>query len=102
MNKKYTTGMVFGTFDLFHPGHQFYISEAKKFCKNLIVIIARDSRVQSRKGITPNNNEQLRQKNVQNFLDENFQNDRKNIAILGSEENIFAPLEKYQPEILIF
>lgn len=27
---------------------------------------------------------------------------RKNFAILGDEKNIFAPIEKYKPEILAF
>lgn len=38
--------MAFGTFDLFHPGHQYYLSEASKSGDELIVVIARDLRVE--------------------------------------------------------
>lgn len=60
--------MVFGTFDLFHPGHVYYISEAFSRVENLIVIIARDNRVQSGKGIVPHHNENNRREIVEKFL----------------------------------
>lgn len=30
MKKEGTLVMTFGTFDLFHPGHKYYLSEARK------------------------------------------------------------------------
>ena len=41
--------MCFGTFDIFHPGHAFYLSEAQKFAKKMTIVIARDHRVFSGK-----------------------------------------------------
>jgi FAD synthetase len=41
----YKKVMTFGTFDLFHPGHVYYLSEAESLGDELIVIIARDERV---------------------------------------------------------
>lgn len=37
--------MVFGTFDIFHKGHEFYFSKAKEYGEELIVIVARDETV---------------------------------------------------------
>jgi glycerol-3-phosphate cytidylyltransferase-like family protein len=41
--------MCFGTFDIFHPGHQFYLSEAAKLATCMTIVIARDHRVFSGK-----------------------------------------------------
>lgn len=38
--------MTFGTFDVFHPGHRFYLSEARKLGNRLLVIVALDSTVE--------------------------------------------------------
>ena len=41
--------MCCGTFDLFHPGHEFYLRSAQKFAQKMTVVIARDARVISGK-----------------------------------------------------
>ena len=38
--------MCFGTFDIFHPGHIFYLTEAEKLARKMTVVIARDHRVE--------------------------------------------------------
>ncbi len=43
--KQFDHVMTFGTFDIFHPGHVFYLSEAQKFADTMTVVIARDARV---------------------------------------------------------
>ena len=48
-DEQFVRGMAFGTFDLLHPGHEFYINEAQKHCAELVVVIARDSRVKAGK-----------------------------------------------------
>lgn len=101
IQKKIKKSMVFGTFDLFHRGHEFYISEAKKYSESIIVVVARDSRVLSGKWFLPNDNENIRVKNIQNFLNNNFPNE-KNLAILGDENDIFVPIIEHNPEILFF
>jgi len=37
--------MVFGTFDILHPGHIYYLTEAKKKGDELVVVLARDATV---------------------------------------------------------
>ena len=34
--------MTFGTFDHLHPGHIYYLSEARKYGDYLITVVARD------------------------------------------------------------
>lgn len=47
------TVLVFGTFDGVHPGHEFFLSEARKLADRLVVCIARDTIVQELKGRPP-------------------------------------------------
>lgn len=51
---------TFGTFDGIHPGHRYYLREAKKLGDTLTVIIARDTNVLRRKGRWPELTEQER------------------------------------------
>lgn len=43
--KQFDHVMCFGTFDIFHPGHVFYLSEAQKFAHEMTIVIARDKKV---------------------------------------------------------
>lgn len=47
------TVLVFGTFDGVHPGHEFFLNEARKLGDRLVVCIARDTIVQELKGRPP-------------------------------------------------
>ncbi|MEM3623161.1 MAG: adenylyltransferase/cytidyltransferase family protein [Candidatus Bathyarchaeia archaeon] len=87
-----------GVFDLLHLGHVRYLEEAKKAGgKNseLIVIIARDSTVEKRKGKKPVMSEHQRRALVESLkvVDE---------AILGFEEfDIGKVVEKIKPDIIV-
>jgi bifunctional ADP-heptose synthase (sugar kinase/adenylyltransferase) len=48
-NPPFERVMCFGTFDLFHPGHIYYVSEAGKLAREMTIVIARDHRVFSGK-----------------------------------------------------
>lgn len=87
--------MTFGTFDLFHPGHRYYLNESSKLADSLIVVIARDHRVFSGKGKNPIHDEISRY----NSVVENFPNA---LVVLGDESDIFAPIRKHSPDILSF
>ena len=58
--------LAFGTFDIFHKGHEFYLKQAGKYGK-LYVIVARDSTVKKVKGKYPLNNEKKRLKVIQDL-----------------------------------
>lgn len=57
--------MCFGTFDVLHEGHKFYLTEARKLGDCLVVVVARDGTVASVKNRQPLNDENKRLRNVQ-------------------------------------
>ena len=87
--------MATGTFDLIHPGHGFYLEEAKKLGSEgarLVVVIARESTVRARKRV-PIVPEKQRREVVQmlKMVDE---------AVLGSETDMFSTVLKIKPDII--
>jgi FAD synthetase len=52
--------LTFGTFDYLHPGHKFYLRQAKKKGDYLVTVIARDLNVLQQKGECPDRNEEQR------------------------------------------
>lgn len=56
--------MVFGTFDILHPGHKYFLNKAKKYGDYLIIVVARDLTVKNVKGRFPRNMEQRRMENL--------------------------------------
>ena len=89
------TVMATGTFDIIHPGHVFFLEEAKKLGgKNarLVVVIARDSTVRAKKRI-PIIDEKQRLEVVKMLkpVDE---------AYLGSETDMFKIVHKIKPDII--
>jgi FAD synthetase len=95
--KKRKVVLASGTFDLLHLGHVRFLEEAKKAGgKNakLIVIVARDSTVEKRKGSKPVMSENQRRALVEalKVVDE---------AILGYEDfNIGRAIEKIKPDVI--
>lgn len=67
MKKHPTIVLVFGTYDKFHPGHEYFLTEAKKYGDYLTVVIARDKNVEALKGKLPRDHELVRQANVAKF-----------------------------------
>ncbi len=67
MTTNLTTVLAFGTYDKFHPGHQWFLTEAKKLGDRLVVVIGRDQNVLKLKGHLPSQNEQERLEIVQAF-----------------------------------
>jgi len=87
------TLMVFGTFDIFHPGHRSFLRQAKKHGDFLIVVVARDKTVTNVKKQKPVNNEQQRLENIKKskLADE---------VILGNVGNKYTVIKKYKPNII--
>ena len=93
--KSYRHVMCFGTFDIFHPGHEYYLSEASEHAETMTVVIARDHRVFSGKWRDPIHDEWTRKKSVESSFP-------KAHVILGHESDIFAPIREYMPDLLAF
>ena len=87
--------MCFGTFDIFHPGHEHYLREAEKMADLMTVVIARDHRVFSGKWRDPVYTELLRR----DIVERAFPDAR---VILGHESDIFAPIRELHPDLLAF
>lgn len=84
------TVMAQGTFDILHPGHLYYLKESKKEGDKLVVVIARDSRVNGKELFF---SEDERQEMVDSL-------DLVDRAILGSEGDIYSTVEKINPDVV--
>ena len=85
--------LLFGTFDILHPGHLFLFEEAKKLGDNLVVVIARDKTVAEVKHIKLTNNEDDRLKNV-------FDLDIADKVTLGNEDDKYEIIREDRPDII--
>ena len=85
--------MCAGTFDTIHPGHLFYLSEAKKYGNKLIVVVARDNTSEKFKNKKPIHNEKERLEAVRmlKIVDE---------AVLGRQGNLFNIIEEIKPDVI--
>lgn len=84
--------LAFGTFDIFHKGHEFYLREAKKY-GILYVVVARDLTVKKVKGKSPVNDESERLAKIQSL-------DYVDKAILGNEKDKYAIIEQLKPDVI--
>ncbi|HEV8595362.1 MAG TPA: adenylyltransferase/cytidyltransferase family protein [Thermoplasmata archaeon] len=84
--------MATGVFDLLHPGHIHYLTEAKKLGDELVVIVARDSTAERFKH-RPIVNEEQRLEMVSSLKPV----DR---AVLGHEGSIFEILDEIRPDVI--
>ncbi|MCD6562969.1 MAG: cytidylyltransferase family protein [Thermoproteales archaeon] len=85
--------MVGGAFEIIHPGHIFFLREASKLGR-VIVIVARDKTIMKNKNRHPIVPEEQRLKVIKSikYVDE---------AYLGSEDfDILETIEKYKPDII--
>lgn len=84
--------MATGTFDLLHMGHIYFLKEAKKLGEHLCVVVATDKTVRTLKH-EPINPEQTR-------LDLIKELQLVNEAYIGSEDDMYAIVEKIKPDII--
>ena len=90
------TVMATGTFDIIHPGHGYYLEEAKKLGgenAKLVVVIARDSTVRARKRVpVVSENQRLEVVKMLKPVDE---------AYLGHTSDMFKIVEEIKPDIIV-
>lgn len=84
--------LVFGTFDLLHPGHVAMLRAAKRYGDELVVVVARDSDVNSRKG-TPLFNERERLVMVRSIR-------YVNRAMLGDVSGRVTKIRRLAPDVI--
>lgn len=85
--------LLFGTFDILHPGHQNLFEQARRLGDYLTAVIARDATVKKIKKKIPIFNEKQRQKNLKKtgWADE---------IILGSGGDKYQIIKKFKPDII--
>ncbi|HLC50335.1 MAG TPA: adenylyltransferase/cytidyltransferase family protein [Candidatus Nanoarchaeia archaeon] len=87
------TVMCAGTFDIVHPGHLFFFSEAKKLGDKLVVVVARDETSERIKGRKPLHNERERLEAIRSL-------DIVDEAVLGKSGSIFNIIEEIKPSVI--
>ena len=85
--------MVFGTFDIFHKGHENFLKQAKKLGDHLIVVVARDRTVLDVKKQDTKNKEQKR---VGILRDSKLADE----IVLGNLKDKYAVIKKYKPDVV--
>lgn len=85
--------LVFGTFDVLHPGHRDFFRQARALGDELFVVVARDVTVQKLKGFTPQQSEQERIRQIQQCAEVTN-------AHLGREGDKYEIIEEIRPDII--
>jgi FAD synthetase len=85
--------MVFGSFDLLHEGHKFFLNEAKKQGDFLVVVVGRDFTIKKIKNEFPFENETLRLKKLKELK-------IADKIILGDEKNFLIPILNEKPNVI--
>lgn len=88
-NRFMTTVMAQGVFDIIHPGHLQYFRASVKHGDRLVVVIARDSRID--KNTYFNEEERREMVSSLEIVDE---------AVLGSEEDIYETVREVDPDVI--
>ena len=84
--------LIAGNFDVIHPGHIYFLTEASKLGK-VTVVVARDETIKKFKGRAPIFNE-----NERKLILENLNMVEK--VILGDQKDFFAPVLNEKPDII--
>jgi len=82
-----------GVFDIIHPGHLFTLSSAKNLGDVLIISIAKDETVKNLKNRYPLNGEQIRLNLISSLR-------IVDLALLGSESDMFKMIEIVKPDVI--
>lgn len=86
-----TRVLATGTFDLLHPGHLLYLKRSRGLGDELVVIVARDCNIRHKpKPIIPEAQRLLMVESLK-MVD---------MAILGSDFDIYEPIRALKPDII--
>lgn len=85
--------MMFGTFDILHAGHIALFEQASMLGNTLVVVVARDNRVDAIKGSLPIHTEQERMHMLKQvkIIDQ---------VILGDEYDVYRVIQQEKPDTI--
>jgi cytidyltransferase-like protein len=87
------TVMAFGTFDVFHAGHEHFLNRAKALGDFLIVVVARDATVKNVKGEYPEQHERERLRHVR-------ESGIADKVVHGYNDDKYRVIKKYKPNVI--
>ena len=87
------TVMTFGSFDVVHPWHIYYLSEAKKYGDQMITIVARNTTIVKFKWKKPLFDEEKRLNDIKRL-------NISDIVELWHETDMLHAIKKYKPEVI--
>jgi FAD synthetase len=87
-----TTVVAQGTFDILHPGHVHYLSDAAAMGDRLHVIVARGANVTHKPAPILSDHQRREMVDALAVVDE---------AHLGHPEDIFVPIERIDPDVIV-
>lgn len=85
--------LTFGTFDVVHKWHEYYLREAKKLGDKLITVVAQDKNVLKFKWKLPLYDENTRKKQVEDMW-------IADVVIIGYGENPLKWIDEYNPQVI--
>jgi FAD synthetase len=85
--------LVFGSFDIVHKGHVYFLEKALALGDELVVVVGRDKTIEKVKGKLPLNSESERVKDVESLgiADE---------VVLGHLSDKFKIIEEVRPDVI--
>ena len=86
--------VVFGVFDILHPGHLDFLTQANKKGDSLVVVVSRDARVKKEKGTIPIFKEKERLKMIKSLS-------VVSKAFLGDQPGRWSIVSKLKPDIIV-
>jgi len=86
-----TRVMAQGVFDIIHPGHLHYLEKSAELGEELVVVVARDSRVSDRKELA------FEEEERREILESLEMVDR---AVLGKKGDIYGTVAEQDPDII--
>lgn len=85
--------LTFGTFDLVHEWHKYYLEKAKAYWDKLVTIIATDKNVEKFKKNTPINNQEKRAQDIKELA-------ISDIVCIWEEVNPMTWVDLYHPSVV--
>jgi FAD synthetase len=85
--------MLFGTFDVLHPGHLQYLHDGERRGE-MVVVIARDENVRRIKGLLPEHDENTRKAAVEKEFPEAT-------VVLGNPDDFLTPIREHAPDVIL-
>lgn len=95
MENKHEKVMVFGVFDGIHDGHRFFLKEAQKFGKNLIIVVTPDDTVKFMKDNSPKYNL------MERILALETEFPKAYIMTGDKKKGVWSPIKEQKPGVIV-